>query len=168
MPFGLYETTRRSERVRCWWSTRPRTQSASHPPCRPPALAMRPSGIGPSLTHPHSFFWAKAHLPQEPTEGGLAYRDPRDLLEEAAPVFEGEGGSILHVGFEELPGSVVELGFGAGMLLGGERFTFAASRGVAFYGGAAHPESSSSHALRHLPVHGLEDLLSEVFRVGFH
>jgi hypothetical protein len=54
------------------------------------------------------------------------------------------------------------------MLLRGERPAFSASSSVAFYLGAAHPKGLGGLALWHSSVHGLEDLLPEVFRIGFH
>ena len=68
--------------------------------------------------------------------------------------------ALLYVLFEQLAGSLVELGFRAGPLLGGERSAILGEFGLAFYGGEAHGEGAGCFALAHPSLEGLDYLLS--------
>jgi hypothetical protein len=47
--------------------------------------------------------------------GGLAHRNPKHFIKEAASVFESESGALFYIGFQELPGTLIGLGMGAGV-----------------------------------------------------
>jgi hypothetical protein len=84
-------TSRRLARARCWWSTHPRTQSAprgAYP--RPESTPGRPQELV-ALTRCHArSFGLKPIFLKQPREGRLAHRNSHHLLEEAAPIFEGD------------------------------------------------------------------------------
>src|SRR5215208_5299362 len=114
--------------------------------------ARPPSGPRRSRSHPHSVFRDEAHLPQQPRKGRLAHGNPHQLLKEAASLFEGDGGPPSYVGLEDLPGPLVELGFGAGtLLLRGEGLAFPASGRVAFDRRATYPEGPRAASLFGIP-----------------
>jgi hypothetical protein len=70
---------------------------------------------------------------------------------------------LLEIRFEQLAGALVELGLGAGSLLGRQRATLLGEFGVALDGGEANGEGAGGLALAHPSLERFDDLHPEVF-----
>src|SRR5215208_5892210 len=130
---------------------------------------MPPSGTRRAHSHPASFFSAEAHRPDRPREGRFAHRHPGRLLQVLLPVPELGERTLFHVGFQQLPRLLIERGSLARSPPRRERTPFAHRLHVPLDRGEAHPESTSNLALVHAaPLHGLDYLPSEIFRISVH
>src|SRR5215208_2429346 len=164
----LVETKRRGVPARCWWSTRLRTPAARRGSPRRPSLAMPPSGIRLSRSHPAIFFSGPSHALLDPGHRRVAELNPADPPQERTPLWQGRRRTLPQIGLQKPPCALVQFGLRAGAFLRGQRPSLACRSHVAFDRGDAHAKGTGGFDLGHPPLYGLNDLLAQVFRVSIH
>jgi hypothetical protein len=97
-----------------------------------------------------------------------AHRNPVYGLHVLAALPKGGERALLEVGFEELPNSLVDLGWFARSLARLKRFSPLGLGGVTLEGGDPDSEGASGLGLGNSSFYGIPDLPTEVFGIGFH
>src|SRR5215213_10310023 len=137
----------------------------------PPATIARQAALknsSRSLAHPPIFFSAPPQPLEHPGNRGVADLHTSRPLQEFASLWQRRRRSLPQVRFQQLSRHSVQLGLGSGTLFRSERSSLACGGGVALDARGAYAEGFSDFGGRHASFLGLNDLLSEVQRVGIH
>ena len=114
------------------------------------------------------FFSAMVQLPHKPPHRRVTHRRAREMLQIAPPLSCGRRWAIREVCRKQLLLHLADLPGSSQRLLRSQRVSLALHPGEAFDRGEAHPEEAGGFALGCSSLEGVDYLLSEVFRVGFH
>src|SRR5829696_6413504 len=109
-------------------------------------------------TAPTLRFSTEAKTLQQSSDGGGAQRLARCASQEAAPLQERGGRTLLYVFFEQLPGSFIRLEWSSTTLFRRERSSLAGEPHVALDRGEADAKQASCGRLRHTFFDGSDDL----------
>src|SRR5215208_7230199 len=137
----------------------------------PPATIARQAALKNSSRSlaPTDLFSAPPQPLEHPGNRGVADLHTSRPLQEFASLWQRRRRSLPQVRFQQLSRHSVQLGLGSGTLFRSERSSFACGGGgVALDARGAYAEGFSDFGGRHTSFLGLDDLLSQVQRVGVH